>query len=490
MADPNTIRILELDGGGARGYFSLCWLEKFVNQWGINPEDVAKNFDIICGTSVGGMMALSLAYGLTPDNNPTTGMFKFFTETAPYIFSLSSLIPSWTPNLPTKVGLILADIPFYQSSGPTADSYGYGLLVKSLEDTFGTDTLQNLKTNVVIPSYRTNTKSFVLFSNINNGRFIGQNALIKDVALATGSPPVYMPSWSFNGNTYIDGGVYQNNPAAFGLTLGKIMKPNAKRVCILSLGTGLGEIGFDPEGSNGIPLANNPLSTSVSSSTVTVTVPTTSILTNGQNVTISGATPTGGIAAVDLNITAPISIINSSTFSYSSNGTATSSTTGGGSSVVLDYIDEPSFMLNMQKKTPFYPSGISYNDFQSTPVYEKLLLKNPQIEKKIRELDFSENKSAAFGAFPEFNTIQSIFGLFEIASVGGQESVAEFLLQNSLYTLDQLYYYRFNTIFDPLINTELDSTSSETYNYYVTKAEELFNNDNINISNFIGHLTA
>ena len=42
MADPNTIRILELDGGGERGYFSLTWLDKFIQLWGIDPSTVAE----------------------------------------------------------------------------------------------------------------------------------------------------------------------------------------------------------------------------------------------------------------------------------------------------------------------------------------------------------------------------------------------------------------------------------------------------------------
>lgn len=440
MADPNTIRVLSFDGGGARGYLSLSWFQRFINQWGISPSAVAANFDVIMGTSVGGMMGLSLAFGLTPDDDPETGMFKFFIEDAPYIFSLSSLIPSWRPNSLTKGALILADIPFYQSSGPTADSYGYGLLVNRLQTTFGSSTLQNLNTNVIIPSYRQDTKSYVLFSNVTNGRFVGPNSLISDVALATGSPPVYMPSWTFGGHTYIDGGVYQNNPANFGVVLGKMLKPNAKRICLLSIGTGRGELGFDPEGSNGIPLANNPLATISGSSTVTVTVPTTSILTEGQNVTLSGAVDTGGIAAVNLNITASISIINSTSFYYTAGDIASSTTTGGGATVVMDYIAPVTSLLSADALA--------------------------------------------------FNTIEQMFGLFEIAQIGGQESVAETFLLQSLYTLDQFYYYRFNPILDPTKNTELDNTDPEIYTYYSELAETLFNEDNINISNFIGHLTA
>lgn len=435
MADPNTIRVLEFDGGGQRGYASMVWFNKFVQTWGIDPTTIWQYFDVICGTSIGGINALGIANGLTP-----TAILPLFQTQGPFIFSLSSLVPSWRPNDLTKVGLILADIPFYQSSGPTANSYGSGLLKTTIQSIFGTNTLQNLKTNVIVPAYRTDTSNFVLFSNVNNSRFIGQTALVSDVALSTAAPPVYLPAWTFGGHTYIDGGIYQNNPASFGVSLGKILKPNSKRICVLSVGTGLGEIGFDPGGSDGIPLANNPLATTNSSSTVVVTVPTTTILTEGQNVTLSGATATGGIPAINLNITASIHIINSTTFSYTATATATSTTTGGGPSVVLDYIEAMGLRSS--------PSPLA------------------------------------------FDTLQAIFGLFEIASTGGQESVAENLLIQSIYTLDQLYYYRFNPTWDPTKNTELDNTDSDIMTYYHDTSISLFNADIDNITTFLGHLTA
>lgn len=482
MADPNTIRILELDGGGERGYLSISWLQKFITQWGVDPSKIAQQFDVICGTSIGGIMALSLAYGMTPAEIST-----FFTVQGPYIFSLSSLIPSWRPNSVIKVALILADIPFYQSSGPTAASYGSGLLQATLQTNFGTDTLQNLQTNVIVPSYQEDTSTFVLFSNANVPGLIGQNTLISDVGLATGAAPVYLPPWIIGAHPYIDGGVYQNNPAQFGVVLGKILKPNANRICVLSVGTGRGEIGFDPSGKTGIPLASDPIATTNGSSTVIVTVPTTSVFTNGQNVTVSGATDTGGITAIQLNITAAITIINSISFSYIAGGTATSSVSGGGSSVVVQYIDELSsfdekFLKGKKRKISFHPEGITPQQFKQTPIYAELLKKDPLIEEKIQAL--RETNILAF------DTIQSIFGLFEIASTGGQESVAQTLLMDSLYTLDQLYYYRFNTILDPTKNTELDNTDPSILTYYNNLAISLFNDDIDSISTFIGHLTA
>ena len=350
MSDSRTVRVLEIDGGGERGILPLYFFKKFVQLWGINQADVWKNFDVICGTSVGGIMALSLAFGLTLDE-----MLPFFTTQGPYIFSL---FPppgaSIRPNAAYKVALILNNTPFYQSSGPFANLYGSGLLYDTLQTTFGANTLQNLKTNVIIPSYEDDTKKYVLFSNLDYPEFIGQNELISNVGLATGAAPVYLPPLSMNGHSYLDGGIYQNNPAQFGVTLGKMIKPNANRFCVLSLGTGIGELGFDPGGE------------------------------------------------------------------------------------------------------PPPPPPI--------PV------------------------SPAVGSV--FDTVQQIFSLFEIASTGGQESVGRSLFLESSYTLDQLYYYRFQPVLDPSKNTELDNTDTDILTYYEDTANEVFNDDIDNISTFLGHLTA
>ena len=248
MSDTNTIRVLSLDGGGERGYLSLKFLIKFIDQWGINPADIAKNFDVICGTSIGGIMALAFALGKTPSE-----IESFFTTAGPYIFTLGSQTPGpviWLPITPGIVPsaahmltLMTTDIPFYHSSGSYSADYGTGLLAVTLESFFGTNILSNVQTNVLIPSYQTDTGKFVSFSNWNNSRFIGQSELIKNVALATSAAPLYLASntypISFGGHQYSDGGVYLNNPALMGIALAKMSKPTANRICVLSLGTGL-----------------------------------------------------------------------------------------------------------------------------------------------------------------------------------------------------------------------------------------------------------
>jgi hypothetical protein len=358
MSDSNTIRILSMDGGGMRGYMSLVFLQKFIQQWGISQSDLWKNFDVIAGTSIGGIAALAYASGITPDE-----LEPFFTEVGPWIFtvrtagdvidgSINASLPSNRPSATEKAGMVLIGDDIYAAVDPINSNYGDARLKQEVINVFGTNTLQNLKTNTIIPTYRYDTSSFALYSNLNYAEFTGQNELISNVALATSAAPIYFPPIDISSHKYIDGGVYQNNPSQLALNLGKMLKPTANRYCVLSLGTGLGEMGFD------VALARKKVLSSL----------------------LRARTPT--------------------------------------------------------------------------------------------------------------ETVELLMSLFDIGITGGQESVAKALSLESKYTLDNLYYYRFQLDLDQTQDTELDNSDPEFISYMYTTAVQYFNEDIENISNFIGHLTA
>lgn len=255
--DCNTVRVLSLDGGGIRGYLSLKWLQRFISQWGVNGNELWKYFDVICGTSIGGIAALSYAYGKSPDE-----LEPFFTERGEKLFTVRSadevLLGSCTTttennrqNLVEKIADVIANEPFYEPhcpwySIPPGDSnYGVNVLHDILVENFANKTMQDLKTKVLIPSYEEDTETFKLFSNYQNSSFSGQNEQIINIAHATSAAPIYFPSITFNNHDYIDGGIFQNNPSELGLSLGQSIKKGSNRFCVLSLGTGIGNMGFD-----------------------------------------------------------------------------------------------------------------------------------------------------------------------------------------------------------------------------------------------------
>jgi len=230
MADPNTLRILSIDGGGMRGTFSVQWMKKFVQLWGIDASEIWKYFDVITGTSAGGLQALGYAGGLTPDE-----MLTFLSTDGPSIFSTSDIIPGVRATTLDKLATMIFGGSFYPNTA----------FQTSLDGLFSTLTMQHLNTNTLITSYDYNTNTPILFSNVTFPNSFGSDELLKNVALSTAAAPLYFPPASWDGgHGYFDGACIKNNPTMLGYMLGNIVKPNAKRTCILSIGSGLGDIGF------------------------------------------------------------------------------------------------------------------------------------------------------------------------------------------------------------------------------------------------------
>ena len=120
--DSNTLRIFSFPGGGTKGYGSNRFIQKFIQQWGIPQVDFWKYADVMCGTSIGAILASSYAYGKTPDY-----VESFFLNDAKRIFTIRSAaditsgshaasLDSNRPNTLQKIGLIAADEPFYKST--------------------------------------------------------------------------------------------------------------------------------------------------------------------------------------------------------------------------------------------------------------------------------------------------------------------------------------------------------------------------------------
>ena len=137
---------------------------------------------------------------------------------------------------------------FYQSAYEDSN-YGSNKLQEILVNNFGTNTLANLKTPIVIPSFEEDTSKYVVFSNFNDpAYFIGNTETIVNVCRASSAAPVYLPAHNFNGHYYSDGGVYANDAILAAINVGLSVKPHATRIVIIDVGTGIGNMSFDGSG--------------------------------------------------------------------------------------------------------------------------------------------------------------------------------------------------------------------------------------------------
>src|SRR3977135_1029466 len=82
-SDQAAFQILSLDGGGYKGMFSAAVLAAIEEDL---DRPIAQHFDLIVGTSTGGIIALGLGAGLRP-----TEIVDFYTAWGSRIFPRSRL---------------------------------------------------------------------------------------------------------------------------------------------------------------------------------------------------------------------------------------------------------------------------------------------------------------------------------------------------------------------------------------------------------------
>lgn len=189
MEEPQ-FQILSLDGGGIKGLFSAAVLSAIEDDLGINIID---HFDLITGTSTGGIIALGLAIGMRPRE-----IVEFYLSKGPTIFP-NGFFVHWRHWLWSKF-----------SPDP---------LKKALEGCFRDKRIADCKKRVVIPSYNLGEDDVYLFRTPHAERLKRDwKVPLWKVALATSAAPTFFPcSRHVDNLRLIDGGVWANNPTMVGI---------------------------------------------------------------------------------------------------------------------------------------------------------------------------------------------------------------------------------------------------------------------------------
>jgi len=189
-------KILSIDGGGIKGLYSSTILEHLESKFGDSCSDY---FDMICGTSTGGLIALALSQKI-----PASEISKIYTEHGKDIF----------PKQNKLIGLIRQTI----WKGKFKDE----ALKKVLTEIFGDKVIEESNNLLCIPSYSfTDARPWIFKYDHKEGNLDRDNkAKYVDVALATSAAPTYLPLAEidlYDYKQFIDGGVWANNPSLLGL---------------------------------------------------------------------------------------------------------------------------------------------------------------------------------------------------------------------------------------------------------------------------------
>ena len=248
-AEPATpVKVLAIDGGGVRGIIPSHVLVALEN---LTERPIASLFDVIVGTSIGGIGALALSVP-NDENSPrysARDVLDFFRNRAAQIFPKTSL--SWPRSLRELENLIRLPTPTQALLGSNREignaRYASDGLHAALTDCLGDRTLRESLTDLVIPTYdvRAQHPWFYRSSDVNRGR--QRDLPMWKIGMATAAAPTYFPPVQGEDEqgerqVLVDGGIFANSPATVGLLEGVTRARRAgggpEDIVIVSLGTG------------------------------------------------------------------------------------------------------------------------------------------------------------------------------------------------------------------------------------------------------------
>jgi hypothetical protein len=204
-------RILSIDGGGIKGVFPASFLATVEDSLG---KPVTDYFDLVVGTSTGGIIALGLGLGLSAKK-----ISEFYLSHGPGIFGGNRVLR------------------YLRRFG--VSKYSPAPLRDAALEVFGNRKLGESTKRLVIPSFNLDSGEVHIWKTSHHPRLERDyKASVIDVALSTAAAPTYFPTHrGAAGTPLLDGGVWANNPVAVALVecIG-VLGWNALDLRVLSLG--------------------------------------------------------------------------------------------------------------------------------------------------------------------------------------------------------------------------------------------------------------
>ncbi len=206
-------RILSIDGGGIKGIFPAAFLAAIEPKL---PNQIFKYFDLIAGTSTGGIIALGLGMGLKANE-----LLDFYLQKG------STIFPSFGKSVFGKI------------RGLFKTKYASHELRNALTVAFGERKLGESTTRLVIPTLNANSGRIYVYKTRHHQKLeVDEDVKVVDVALATAAAPTYLPPHiSPQGIPFLDGGLWANNPTGLAVVEAVgILNQDRRNLEVLSLG--------------------------------------------------------------------------------------------------------------------------------------------------------------------------------------------------------------------------------------------------------------
>lgn len=216
------ISVLSIDGGGIRGIIPATYLVAFEKQ---TKKPVCELFDIIAGTSTGGILAASL----TVPNDQGKPKYSAEQIKAAYFEHGGAIFHQ---SLIRKI---------FTLGGLTRPIYSPRVLDEMLDTYLGNVRLHETLSEILVTAYdmTSDTPWFFKTSFAKDHREPENNPLLTQVVRATTAAPTYFPPLSMEDHCMIDGGVFASNPALCAYAQARVLYPHEEDFLVVSLGTGL-----------------------------------------------------------------------------------------------------------------------------------------------------------------------------------------------------------------------------------------------------------
>lgn len=230
----STVRVLTIDGGGMRGLYAATYLSGLAAEAAKRRKsgalDVGKAFNLIAGTSTGGIIACALAAGVS-----LARVEMLYRRHARSIFPLK--MPKGLLRLIPQ----MCTRPHHIANGSVA-------LERALEEVFTQCTIREIFDRrgiaLAIPTVDMARHHAWIFKTPHLPGRRDDDFRLVDVCLATSAAPLYRslarvrnPSDSSHYHVFADGGLWANNPVLVGMIDGLRMTEPGDRIEVFSLGT-------------------------------------------------------------------------------------------------------------------------------------------------------------------------------------------------------------------------------------------------------------
>ncbi|VWL85502.1 CBASS cGAMP-activated phospholipase [Oceanivirga miroungae] len=202
-------KILCLDGGGAKGYFSVYILKRIEEEFNIKLNDY---FDLIVGTSTGALISAAISADISLNDLSEMYLTKnkeIFKKRSNNFLKLKSTYI--TESFEEELKKILKDLNF-----------------------------SDLKTNIMLQTTDIEKKEPIVFKSWDKDN----NICLVDAVISSASAPIYFDPHQVGDKLYADGAIWANNPSVVAIAeaISKdSFKQSLDNIKILSIATGKNE---------------------------------------------------------------------------------------------------------------------------------------------------------------------------------------------------------------------------------------------------------